>query len=413
MLRASSDANRVPVRPRLGKPFWRLWWADAANSMGNGVFLAAVPLIAVTLTKDPRQISIISAATYLPWLLASLPAGAIVDRWDRVTLMRRCQLFQAVVTFTAALVAATGAINVASLAVAVFLIGTAEVIITNAAQAVLPQLVPSGALARANANREIVQTVGQTALGQPLGSLLFAAAVALPLVLDATTFVVSAILLAALPRMPVPQMRRAKVRTEVAAGLRWLGSDTLLRTLALLLGGNTFFNRLAFATFVLFATGTLGLTAQEYSVIMAAEGVGSIIGGFLNTRLIQHLGMTRTLMTSLAINAAIYIGIGLAGGRASLAVLLGVLGLTLTVTNVLTVSLRQHLVPDEFLGRVNSVYRMLGWGLMPFGALAGGLLADQFGFRAVFFVAGGFRILLLIVALPVLYRETRDPRTIL
>src|SRR5690242_14983325 len=78
-------------RPRLGDRYWRLWWANAINSVGDGAFIAALPLLAVTVTHDPRQISMLAVASYLPWLLLSLPAGVIVDRYDRATLMWRCQ----------------------------------------------------------------------------------------------------------------------------------------------------------------------------------------------------------------------------------------------------------------------------------------------------------------------------------
>ncbi|MFF7889330.1 MFS transporter [Streptomyces sp. NPDC007916] len=150
-------------RVRLGGHFWRLWWANAINSVGDGVFAAAMPLLAMTITKDPQQISLISAASYLPWLLVSLPAGAIVDRYDRATLMWRFQAFQAVLVIAVAVAAAADKGSIPALAAVGFLLGGAQVVITHAAQSVLPQVVPAERLQRANSHQYVVQTVAHPA----------------------------------------------------------------------------------------------------------------------------------------------------------------------------------------------------------------------------------------------------------
>ena len=154
----------------------------------------------MTITRDPRLVSVVTAATYLPWLLLSLPAGAMVDRYDRAALMRSAQAVQAgvVAVLTVLIVARQAGIGV--LAVAGFGLGSAEVISSNAAQSVLPALVPPELLPKANGSQQVSLTVGESFLGPPAGSLLFAAAAALPFGLDAVSFAGSAALLAALPR---------------------------------------------------------------------------------------------------------------------------------------------------------------------------------------------------------------------
>src|SRR5438094_10112232 len=97
--------ERVDPEIRLGGQFWRLWWANAINSLGDGAFMAALQLLAITVTRNPVQISFLSAAEYLPWLLMSLPAGVYVDRYDRATLMWRCQVLQAVIVTLVAITA--------------------------------------------------------------------------------------------------------------------------------------------------------------------------------------------------------------------------------------------------------------------------------------------------------------------
>ncbi len=177
----SSDTRR----PRLGRPYWRLWWANAISSTGDGAFVAALPLLAVTISRDPRLVAVVTAAGDLPWMLLSLPAGALVDRYDRATLMWRAQAVQAAVVTAVAVLVVFRIADIAVLGLAGLLLGCAEVVFSNAAQAVLPDLVPPELLARANGSQQVSLTVGETFLGPPAGSVLFAVVAALPFGLDA------------------------------------------------------------------------------------------------------------------------------------------------------------------------------------------------------------------------------------
>ena len=153
------------TRARLGPDYWRLWWANAISSTGDGAFVAALPLLAVTISRDPRLVAVVTAASYLPWMVLSLPAGALVDRYDRATLMWRAQLVQAAVVAAVAVLVVFRAANIAVLGVAGLLLGSAEVIFSNAAQAVLPALVPPELLPKANGSQQVSLTVGETFLG--------------------------------------------------------------------------------------------------------------------------------------------------------------------------------------------------------------------------------------------------------
>ena len=126
-------------RPRLGAHYWRLWWANAISSTGDGAFVAALPLLAVTISRDPRLVAVVTAAGYLPWMVLSLPAGALVDRYDRATLMWRAQAVQAAVVAAVAVLVVFRIVNIAVLGAAALLLGSAEVVFSNAAQAVLPR----------------------------------------------------------------------------------------------------------------------------------------------------------------------------------------------------------------------------------------------------------------------------------
>jgi MFS family permease len=403
------EASAAPAATRLSRDYWRLWWANAISSTGDGAFVAALPLLAVTITRDPRLVSVVTAATFLPWLLLSLPAGAVVDRYDRATLMWRAQAVQAaVVTIIAVLVVAHQA-SIEVLAAGGLLLGSAEVIFSNAAQSVLPALVPPELLAKANGSQQVSLTVGESFLGPPAGSLLFAAAAALPFGLDAASFAGSAALLARLPRTgQAPEdAERPGIRAQIAEGLRWLARHRLLRVVAVLLGIYNFANQMGQAVLVLLATQTLHVSTRGYGLLLAASAVGSVVGGLVNPILTRRLGLLPSLVLPALVDAAAFVGIGLAPGPVVVAALLAVQGFSVTMWNVVTVTLRQRVVPGHLLGRVNSVYRMLGWGLMPIGALVGGFVAHAAGLRAPYIVAGLLCALSALAALPLLLAAAR------
>ncbi|SEF23593.1 Predicted arabinose efflux permease, MFS family [Amycolatopsis pretoriensis] len=382
----------------LPKAFRRLWWAAGVDNLGTGAFTAAVPLLTVTVTHDPRLVSLVSAAAYLPWLVLSLPAGALADRHDRAGLMWRAQAVQAALVAVTAVLAACGAAGVPILVVTAFGLGAGEVVFTTAAQAILPDLVAPALLPRANGRQQAVTTVTEQFAGPPLGGLLFGVAAALPFALDAVSFAFSAVLVAKLPR----RAHVVRTRAGVREGLRWLWRHRLLRTLAILVGVNTFCGRLAAATLVLLATQVVHLDARGYGLLLAGAALGSVLGGLVNARVVNRIGARAALLASLAGNVGAFAGVGLSRDPVVLGGFLAVTGFVTTLWNIVTVGLRQQFVPAELLGRVTSAYRLLGWGLIPVGTLAGGLVAQQLGPRAPYLVAAVVRGVALVVALPVL-----------
>src|SRR5579875_960398 len=387
----TAQTPRKPT-PRLGRDYWRLWWANTISSTGDGAFLAALPLLAVTITRDPRLVSVVTAAEYLPWMVLSLPVGALVDRHDRATLMWRAQAVQAALVVAVTILVVVRHAEITLLAAAALGIGSAEVVVSNAAQSVLPALVGPEQLPKANGSLQASLTVGESFLGPPFGSLLFAA---------------SAALLARLPRSREPRQDKQPIRAQIAGGLRWLARHRLLRVVAALLGVGNFANQMGQAVLVLLATQTLHVTARGYGLLLASSAAGSVAGGLVNPVLTRRLGMLPSLIIAGAVEAAAFVGIGLAPCPAVVALMLACQGFTVTMWNVVTVSLRQRIVPGNLLGRVNSVYRMLGWGLMPFGALAGGFVARAAGLRAPYVVAGLLTGLAVAAAVPFLLAAER------
>ena len=378
------------------------------TGVGDGAFAAAVPLLAVALTRDPRLVSLVTVAATLPWLVLSLPAGALVDRYDRSTLMWRGQVTQAVLAALLAVTVAAGWTSITLLAGVAFALGACEVVVSNAAQAILPDLVPAAALHRANGQQFAATTTARTFVGPPVGSLLFATAAALPFGLDAISFAVAAVLVARLPRRPAPAAA-VPMRRAIGEGLRWLGGHRLLRTLALLLGVNLFCFQLATVTLVLMVTEELRVGTGAYGLLLAAGAVGGITGGLAGHRVVARLGTVWTVVVALGGAVPAYLAAGAAPDAYTLGVLLALISLCSSMWNVVTVSLRQSVVPAGLLGRVNAVYRLLASGLTPLGALAGGVVAHEIGVRAAYPIAGVIRGGALLVALPVLLQLQRKP----
>src|SRR5205085_5988987 len=201
------------------------------------------------------------------------------------------------------------------------------------------------------------------------------------------------------------------LKTEIADGLRWLWRHRVLRTLAIMLGVWNLLTTASAAVFVLFATEDLHVSKAGYGLLFSAGAVGSIIGGLLATRISRRLGPGRALLTAVGVSGLLYFGVALTS-NAYLVGLFGAVGSMLGIVwNVITVSLRQAIIPDELLGRVNSVYRFLGWGMMPVGAAVGGAVASAFGLRASYWVGGAVLLgMALLVFRVVTDRAIADAR---
>ena len=213
----------APASRALGGRYWRLWSASTASALGDGLRRVALPLLAVQLSTDPRQVALVAAAGTVPWLVFGLPVGALVDRWDRRRPVWVVDLLRTLTVAVLAGAAAAGALSVALLAGVAFVLGTGELFAESAALALVPQLVASFQLERANGRLQAGEvTAGQFA-GQGLGGVLFAVALALPFALDAATFLLSAALVFTLrtpTRRPQPAASLRRLPAETAEGLR-------------------------------------------------------------------------------------------------------------------------------------------------------------------------------------------------
>jgi MFS family permease len=380
-----------------------LWSATVVSNTGDGVIAVALPLLAETLTRQPLLFAGVTVANRLPWLLFSLHAGAIADRVDRRRLMWTVNAVRAVLVAALAVAVATDVASIWLLYGIGFGLGVSETLFDNASQAILPALVDRDDLERANGRLVAGEIVTNQFLGPPLGGFLFGLAAAVPIALNAGTFAISAGLIASLAgfvatRRPAAPAEPQKMRTDIAEGLRWLRDHRLLRSLAVLLGAMNFTSTMLFAVFPLYAVGVgsaLELSGFGFGVLLTTMAVGSTIGSLLSARLVTRFGRGPTLWTTLVASVVVPVVIAATSNAVVVGVAFAVFGLSVVLWNVITVSLRQTIIPDRLLGRVNSVYRFLGWGSMPLGSLAGGATAALWGVRTTFVLSG------LLMAVPI------------
>lgn len=282
-----------------------------------------------------------------------------------------------------------------TLIVSALLFGMAEVLYDNSAQTILPAMVAPEGLERANGNLWSAEMVANNFAGPPLGSLLIGLAFALPFLFDAGTFAVSAVLLFTVTgsfkvdRDADELAARVDWWGEIKAGFGWLWGNELLRVMAIVLGLLNALTSMVFATFVLFAQEVLEVNAFVFAILGVAAALGGVIGGLLGPRISERIGSGPSLTVTFVAGILTSLVIGLTSNWVVAFVGFAAFTFAATLWNVVTVSFRQTIIPDELLGRVNSVYRFFGWGMMPIGLALGGVLV------AVTEALGGSRVLAL------------------
>ena len=421
----AKDAKKPRERVKLGVDYWRLWSATAITNLSDGVSLIAYPWLASAVTRSPLLIAVAAMVGRLPWLLFTLPAGVITDRFDRKKIIVSMDLFRGVLTFTIASILIFGRWDFPDLnslrtgitfdtqwglywviLVSALLFGCAEVLRDNAAQTLMPSIVGKEKLERANGKMWSAEFLTNSMIGPALGSFLIGLAISLPFLADGVTFLLAAILIGSIKtKLPVAIKKETKevnvgafkqFRMEVGEGVRWLWSHQLLKPMAIILGLLNLLGSVSGALFILFAQEVLKTTVFLFAVLGTAGAVGGILGGLIGPKFSSRLGSGRTLAIVLLALPILEIGIGISFHWLQVWVLIALSSFLSVVWNVITVSLRQSIIPSELLGRVNSVYRLFAWGSIPIGlALAGGLVQissmffdREWALRTPYLVAG-------------------------
>jgi MFS family permease len=396
------------------RDFALFWGGQTIGDLGTAVSGVVLPLIAVTtLDASPFAVGAVAAAVWLPWLLVGLPAGAWVDRLPYRPVLVACDLVRMVLIGSVPVAAAAGALGLAQLYVVAFGTGVATVFFQVAYQAYLPTLVDRDDLPEGNAKlqgSESVALVGGPGLGGLLSQLMRAP---YALVVDAASYLVSAVTLLAIRtrEAPRPATAREPLRREIVEGARYVRADPLLRVLTVApAAGNPFFagvNALA----VLFLVRTVGVRPGVAGLLLAAGSVGGIVGAVLARRVARAVGTARALWLPMALTAPAALLVPLTEDGVRLAcfvVGIFVLEAGVLIYNVTIVAWRQAYVPPALLGRVVATMRFLLFGTIPLGGLLGGALAGWIGVREAMWVlvVGNLVMPLLLIASPL--RRLRD-----
>jgi MFS family permease len=383
------------VQP-LGSRFWRLWISSASSNLADGISRVALPLLAASMTRDPVAVSALSSLAFLPWLLFALPAGALVDRVDRARAMAAANGVRALALAALAATVLTGTASLVVLYAVAFGIGVAETVYDSAARAVLPQVVAREQLDRGNGLITAGEEASQSFVGAPVGSLLFALSAVAPLLSTAGAYAAAALLVLGLSvRSPrAVETPRTSIRREIAEGVRWLAGNRLLRGLTAISTGASMMEALTSGVLVLLALETLHIGETGFGLLLTAAGAGAVVGGLTAAPLAARIGRTATLVTGAAVVGVTTAGMGLAGSGVLAGAFAAVGAAGVLFWNVITMSLRQALIPQALFGRVQGAYRTLVWGAVPVGALLGGLLAEATSVPTVFVVAGAGQLLM-------------------
>jgi MFS family permease len=408
----------------VGADFRRLLVAYAIQTLGEGVVLAALPLLAASLTSDARLVSIISLMLELPWLLLAMPLGVVIDRAHRRRVIMVTQALQAAALALVAVTVWTGHTSLGVLYVLGFILGTGDILFIGASKAIIPRVVATDALESANGMNVTAETIGRMFAGPALGAALFATAHALPLWLDAVTYLASVLLVrtvadrgqftpAASPSLrsdqPAPARGWRSVATDIRDGAHWLLSHRVLRITATMAAISNFCVFMAQSTLVLFATKDLRLSASGYGLLVASMAFGGVVGGLMSGRIARRFGPKLLIPVVAGASAASLVLIGTVGRTAWVVVVFFcVWSFGLSIWNVVAQSLSQRLIPSDLMGRVGGASRMLAFGALPLGALAGGFVGHAFGLRAVWVVGGTVHLVATAITTPIVLGWTPE-----
>lgn len=389
---------------RLGRSFRWLLAAAIVNNAGDGVALAAGPLLVASQTRDPVLVSMALLSEYLPVLLFGVLGGALADRVDRRRMVALVNLGRSAVLAVLVITIVSGTVNIAVVLVALFVLGTAETFADSASSAILPGLVARRDLGIANARMQGAFLLTNQLLTPPIGAFLFAAGMALPFAANAAAFALGAVLISRVTTSSRGRAGEGNERglgAEMIEGIRWLIGHPPMRTLALtILTFNVTYGA-AWSVLVLYAGDRLGMDEVGFGLMTTAVAVGGIVGTVSYGRLERRFSLGDIMRVGLLIETGTHLALALTTTPAIALATLVVFGAHAFVWGTTSTVVRQRAVPDELLGRVGGVYRVAITGGLVVGTPLGGLLARSFGITAPFWF--GFVGSALLVA--VLWRQ--------
>ncbi len=391
------------VPARLGRDFRWLLAASIVTNTGDGIAIAAGPLLVASQTQDPFLVSLALLSEYLPHLVFGLFAGVVADRHDRRRIVAGVNLFRSLVLVVLTTMIVTGSVSIAIVLVTLFILGTAETFADAASSTLIPSLVAREDLGVANARQNGAILLLNQLATPPIGAFLFAVGMAIPFGANAAGFALGAVLVSRVAASTRAERApgESHLRREIADGVRWLVHHPPMRTLALtILLFNVTYGA-AWSVLVLYAGQRLGMDEVGFGLMTAAIAVGGIIGTLGYGTLERRFKLANLMRIGLTIETVTHLVLALTTSAQIALAMLVVFGAHAFVWGTLSTVVRQRAVPNELMGRVGSVYRIAIMGGIVIGTPIGGLLARQFGITAPFWFGFVGSALLVVI----LWRE--------
>ncbi|WP_422723808.1 MFS transporter [Isoptericola luteus] len=379
------------------------WLVSAAwtSNIGDGIALAAGPLLVASQTDSAFLVALAAMLQRLPWLVFGLWAGVLADRLDRRRLMIVANLLRAAVVGALTVVIATGHVNITLVLAAMLLMGVAEVFADTTSQTLLPMLVRPADLGTGNARFQAGFLTANQLVGPPVGAFLFAAGMAWPFVVQLVSVLLAVLLVSriVLPALPdAGQVAGARVRDDITEGLRWIWRNPPVRTLALVVLVFNLTWAAPWAILVVYSLDHLHMGPVGYGLLTTASAVGGLLATFFYGRLERRFSMATLMKVCLSLEVVFHLALALAPSGWAAIVIMFVFGVYAFVWGTVANTVRQRAVPTRFQGRVGSVYMMCVFGGIVAGNAIGGVLAEQFGLTAPMwfgFVGAGITLLLV------------------
>ena len=383
-------ARGVLIRHR---DFRLLWGGETVSELGSQVSLLAIPLLAVrTLHATTFEMGLLTAASTAAFLIVGLPAGVWVDRIRRRRVMIGADLGRVVALGSVPVAYAAGLLTLGQLFVVTLVAGVLTVFFDVAYQSYLPSLVGREHLVEGNAKLTGSEQAATVAGPSIAGGLVQAVGSAAAVAVDAASFLASAVAIAAI-RAPeakpdVPEGGHAKLVHDIGEGLRFVFSHVLLRAIAATTATANLFSGIAAAVEIVFLVREVHASPGQIGLIFSVGGVGGVLGALAAGRIADRFGGARATIIGIALNAgALMIPLTTPGiGLLFFAAGMFVVGFAVVIYNVNQVSFRQRLCPDRLLGRMNATMRFVVWGVLPIGALVGGIFGTAFGLRPTLWI---------------------------
>jgi MFS family permease len=388
-----------------------LWGAEPISQFGSQVSFLALPLVAILVLEESAfNVAALTSLQFLPFLLFTLPAGVWVDRLRRKPILVLGDLGRAVALLSVPLAHWFGTLTIWHLFVVAFVHGVCTVFFDVAYQSYLPALVGRDQVVEGNAKLEISRAAANIGGPGMAGGLIAALSAPVAVVLDAFSFLASALLLGGIRKQEEAPARadRRSLRQELMEGLRYVFGHPYQRTMVAMTALSNFFGQVVFSILLVYAVRELGLSAATIGIVLAVGNLGTLASALTAKRIGERLGVGRTILLSSCLFGPGTLLIALAPQDNAIPFILAsmmVIGFGGILYNVTAISLIQAITPDRILGRANASRRFVVWGVVPLGGFTGGALASVIGLRETM-VVGAFGGLLTIV--PILVSPLRS-----